>query len=161
MPIAPQSLYSELWVRGWEQMSLKFSLKCSQTLWRRHFWCRRHRQNMFIIWWSGALVMCLRSGERLRTLRWTSLVQRCGLRSRRQCPLSQYYRIQYDVLPYTIGCVLDSCQCTCERLGTLLWACLVCGHGVSQTCNSSYALSVLFTFWVLPRPYDTPCTLPC
>jgi len=35
MPIAPQSLYSQLWERGGKQMSLEFSLKCSQTLWRR------------------------------------------------------------------------------------------------------------------------------
>ena len=32
MPMAPQSRYSQLWERGGKQMSLEFSLKCSQTL---------------------------------------------------------------------------------------------------------------------------------
>jgi len=37
MPMAAQSLYSQLWERGGKQTSLEFSLKCWQTLWRRHF----------------------------------------------------------------------------------------------------------------------------
>jgi len=37
MPVAPQSLYGQLRKKG-KQVSLKFSLKCSQALWRRHFW---------------------------------------------------------------------------------------------------------------------------
>jgi len=36
--MAPQSHCSQLWERGGKQMSLEFSLECSQTLWRRHFW---------------------------------------------------------------------------------------------------------------------------
>jgi len=32
MPMAPQSLYSQLCERGGEQTSLEFSLECSQTL---------------------------------------------------------------------------------------------------------------------------------
>jgi len=38
MPMASQSLYSQLWERGGKQMSLEFSLKYSQTLWRCDFW---------------------------------------------------------------------------------------------------------------------------
>jgi len=38
MPIAPQSLYSQLWERRRKQKSLQSGLKCSQGLWRRHFW---------------------------------------------------------------------------------------------------------------------------
>jgi len=30
--MAPQSLYSQLWEKSGKQMSLEFSLKCSQTL---------------------------------------------------------------------------------------------------------------------------------
>jgi len=37
MPTAPQSLQSAMG-KGRKQTSLEFSLKCSQTLWSRHFW---------------------------------------------------------------------------------------------------------------------------
>jgi len=39
MPTTPQSVYSQPWKREAEQVSLlKFSFKCSQAVWWRHFW---------------------------------------------------------------------------------------------------------------------------
>jgi len=53
MPMAgPQSLYSQRWERDGQQMSLEFSLKCRQTLWRRHFW------------WQTVPSSCRSDGER-------------------------------------------------------------------------------------------------
>jgi len=79
MPMALQSLCSQLWERGGRQMSLEFSLECSLTLWWRHFW------------WQTVPSSCRSDGERsvadrgkpcqwysqCRGRWWTQAVQTC------------------------------------------------------------------------------------